>query len=135
MSTPTYKGRFPRGTRIQTLLFDRHRFTPGGARTWAREAGFRAPASDVTAERVRVRQADPRRFVPGTFRTITIAPGVQAVIAVPRTTARSSPKPKSKPGPMSKIESQAKSVGRQVVDGAKRWWKGVRPKSTKKKRR
>jgi len=76
---------FRHSTEVQTVLFDVSAFTPATAKTWARSHGFRAPAGDVTARYIRLRQRDPSAYRAGTFRTITLTDGVQAVVGVPKT--------------------------------------------------
>lgn len=75
---------FPRGLKVQSLVFDKREFTPTQARAWARQHGFRAPPSDTTPNTVRLRQSDPRYFHRNTYRMIRIAPGVQAAVALPK---------------------------------------------------
>jgi hypothetical protein len=88
--------RSPRGTEVQSLLFDKRYFTAREARTWAAQNGFRAPATDATKNHYQLRQRDPRRFKKGTFRTITLTPGVQARIAVPNSASSGTKRTSSK---------------------------------------
>jgi hypothetical protein len=76
---------FRHSTEVQTVLFDVSAFTPATAKAWARSHGFRAPAGDVTARYIRLRQRDPAAYRAGTFRTITLTDGVLAVVGVPKT--------------------------------------------------
>ena len=74
----------PRETRIQTLLFDMDVFDNDAALEWAEEHGFKSTKVDVQRRYTRVRQERPSSFFSDTFRTISIADGVKAVVAVPR---------------------------------------------------
>lgn len=75
---------FRHSTEVQTVLFDVSAFTPATAAAWARSHGFRAPAGDVTARYIRLRQREPAAYRAGTFRTITLTDGVLAVVGVPK---------------------------------------------------
>lgn len=74
----------PKGSRVQSLIFDRAVFTRPKAEAWARKHGFDARGIDPQPNTWRIRQADPADFDPRTYGTITLRPGVQAVVAVPR---------------------------------------------------
>jgi hypothetical protein len=77
----------PRGTEVQTLLFDAQAFNVGQAKSWAKRHGFRFGKTDTgggRATHIRVRQHDPDDYTAGSFRTISLTEGVQAVIGVPR---------------------------------------------------
>lgn len=68
-------------TVVQTLIFDKAVFkTAEEAKKWAREHEFRADKVDETDESWRLRQRDPGDFEEGSFRTITLTKGVQAVV-------------------------------------------------------
>ena len=72
---------------IQTLIFDPQRFTPKTAGAWAKEHGFTAPkGAKREGEAIRVRERNPSQFEAGSFRTIELAPGIQAVIGRPKKT-------------------------------------------------
>ena len=72
------------GMRIQTLLFDKEVFrTAEEARRWAEEHDFLVPTVEETQNHWRIRQFDPSICQPGTFRTIDIREGVQAVVCRP----------------------------------------------------
>jgi hypothetical protein len=75
------KKRNPISTRVQSLLFSRDAgWTVSSANAWARAHGYRAKDADVTANNVRLRQADPGRF--SRLRTVTFskAKGIKAII-------------------------------------------------------
>lgn len=74
----------PRGTQVQTLLFDRRSFTRAEAIAWARRNGYRAHKVDTTANKYRLRQKSPSSFTSGSFRTISLSDRVEAVIGCPR---------------------------------------------------
>lgn len=74
-------------TTVQTLIFDKGKYTSAKAVAWAKEHGFSAPkGADETEESLRVRERDPGQFQPDSFRTIELAPGVKAVIGRPKKT-------------------------------------------------
>lgn len=64
--------------RVQSLLFPRPAWTPSEARRWATAHGYRAGKADVTANYVRLRQADPRSF--RVLRTVPFGRGIRAVV-------------------------------------------------------
>jgi hypothetical protein len=68
------------GTKVQTLIFSKKRFSRKQAVAWARTHDFRSNDVDETDETFRLRQRDPKRFKPGSFRTIQLTKGVHAVI-------------------------------------------------------
>lgn len=69
---------------VQTLLFERPRWTPTSARSWASSHGYKASNADmeITDNHVRIRQADPKGFT--TLRTVTFGQGVKAVMGTRR---------------------------------------------------
>jgi hypothetical protein len=72
------------GMRIQSLLFDKEVFrTEEEARRWAQEHDFLVPSVEETENHWRIRQFHPSICRPGTFRTIDIREGVQAVVCKP----------------------------------------------------
>lgn len=119
---PTSKKRLPKGLEIQSLAFDNRKFTPSQARSWAASHGFRAPATDQTENRIRLRQRAPGSFSKETFRTVTLAPGVQAIVARP------------KPGSVSTSKgSSKKKSGSGVKKRLSKWF--LKPKKRSRKRR
>lgn len=64
------------GSRVQTLMFPRTKFTPATARSWARRYGYKSGKVDITPSYYRIRQLPPG----GRMRTISMGPDVQAVI-------------------------------------------------------
>lgn len=74
----------PRGTRVQSLVFDRRKLTKAQARAWARRNGYRSANVGEYLSTWRIRQEDPKRFRADGFRLIRLAPGVQAVIGCPK---------------------------------------------------
>jgi len=66
--------------KVQTLIFRRPLFTRKSAVAWARTHDFRSNDVDETESSYRLRQRDPSRFVPGSFRTIRLSKGVQATL-------------------------------------------------------
>lgn len=89
--------RFRKSTEVQSVLFDKAKWTPSSAKKWLASHGYKTPAADTTADYHRYRQSPPFNFEKGTFRTITLgaaSKGIKAVIAVPKGTAN--PKRKKK---------------------------------------
>lgn len=69
----------PVSTRVQSLLFSRRAgWNVSKANKWARAHGYKAKDADVTANNVRLRQADPGRF--RVLRTVTFGRGIKAVV-------------------------------------------------------
>lgn len=79
-----WRSRSRPGSRVQSVIFDAARFSAREARSWLADHDFAAPAADRQATTLRFRQADPDAFRPGSFRTIRLRPGVQAVVGLPR---------------------------------------------------
>ncbi len=79
-------------TRVQTILFDPKMFPPDKARKWLSEHDFAVTKEpDITEGSIRFRQKPPGAFQEGSFRTITLRPGIKAVIGRPK---RDTSKPK-----------------------------------------
>jgi hypothetical protein len=76
--------RCPRGTQIQTILFDKRHFTKDQARKWILNYGEAAGKADDKGNFFRYRQREKKDFEPGSFRTISFAPDVKAVIGCPK---------------------------------------------------
>jgi hypothetical protein len=74
----------PVGTRAQTVLFDRSRFTRADAVAWARRAGFQTRSVEVGPKVIHLRQASPQSFRKAGFRHKKIAPGVAIVVGCPK---------------------------------------------------
>lgn len=72
------------GMIVQSLVLSRAKFSPGEAERWVRAHGFKAAhrgkGPDATGASHRFRQRDPGEFEKGSFRTIRMADGVQAVV-------------------------------------------------------
>jgi DNA topoisomerase IA len=109
-------GRWKDGTEVQSLIFDRERFSRSQARAWATAHGFAAPAADVQTTTLRLRQRDPRQFRKGTFRTISLSDGVQAVVAVPKNPRSSD----QNSDPVKELKTMAKKAKRVVKRTVKR---------------
>lgn len=76
-------------TTIQTLIFSKERFkTAAAAKAWAKSHGYKSGAVDTTGASFRLRQFNPGHFQAGSFRTISIADGVKAVIGRPKTSVK-----------------------------------------------
>lgn len=79
--------RWPAPSETQTLLFARSSgWTERQAKEWARNHGKKHGKVHTTPQHIRVRQADPKLFVPGTMRTISFSAdrGISAVVGVKR---------------------------------------------------
>lgn len=76
-------GRCPVGTKVQTLLFDKKKFSESEAVSWARKHDYHTSV-DIKPNIYRLRQAPPFKFKKGSFRTISFEPGIEAVIACPK---------------------------------------------------
>lgn len=63
---------------IQTLIFDKKKFSSEEAKSWASAHDFKSSKIDENANSVRLRQRDPGEFT--TMRTISLTDGVKAVV-------------------------------------------------------
>jgi hypothetical protein len=68
------------GTQIQTLIFDKEKFTLDEARQWCDEHEFKSDGVDETESSYRFRQRDPDDFMDDSLRTIEIDDGIKAVV-------------------------------------------------------
>jgi hypothetical protein len=87
---PRRNGSMPHHTEVQALLFHKAGFPVGKAKSWAKHHGFHYGRVEKGGERshmLRLRQNDPADYVPGSFRTISLADGVEAVIGLPKRAA------------------------------------------------
>jgi len=69
----------PKSMQVQTLIFNKDKFSRKSAVKWAKSHGFKASKVDEKENTFRIRQRDPGEFE--TFRTIPFKPGLQAVVA------------------------------------------------------
>jgi phage gp29-like protein len=67
-------------TTVQTVVFDKAKYSAEQATAWLQENGFKAAKKDETEESLRYRQREPGDFEDGSFRTITLKAGIKAVI-------------------------------------------------------
>lgn len=74
----------PIGTEVQTLVLSQQMFTERQATGWIKRHGFRLTKIDITPNNYRFRQHPPTNFRAGSFRTIRLRPGVEAVIGCPQ---------------------------------------------------
>jgi hypothetical protein len=91
---------FKESTEIQTILFDREKWSITAAKKWLKAHKKIVPAVDTTKEYHRFRQKPPFAFKKGTFRTIHLGAknkGIKAVVAVPRVQKNPSKKRKNPP--------------------------------------
>lgn len=73
-------------TSTQSLIFSKEKFTQAEAVKWANDHEYRSDKIDETETSFRLRQKEPDEFVDGSFRTIDITDGIQAVIGRLKTT-------------------------------------------------
>jgi len=68
-------------TTVQTLIFDKEKFSVDEAKAWAEKNGFKSSKVDEpeAGDTIRLRQRDPVDFKDD-MRTITLKPGVKAVV-------------------------------------------------------
>jgi hypothetical protein len=74
-------------SKIQSILFDKEKWSVTAARHWLQTHSKAAPKADTTENYHRFRQSPPFNFTKGSLRTITLsAPqGIKAIIGVERT--------------------------------------------------
>mgnify|MGYP001558903709 CR=1 FL=1 len=73
----------PEGTKLQSLVFTKDKFTKLKARAWAKKHDFKFAGVDVTKTQYRLRQESPSKFKKETFRTINVTDGIQGIVACP----------------------------------------------------
>ena len=71
-----------RTTTIQSIIFDRKKWTVPKARAWLKKYGKKIPAVDSTARYHRFRQADPNQFVKSSFRIVPLGKVVKGIKAI-----------------------------------------------------
>jgi hypothetical protein len=111
--------RFPRPTRIQTIIFDRERWSVSAAKKWLAAHGYKIPPVDTTANYHRFRQRPTFDFTKGTMRTKKFGEetGIKAVIGMPRQgKAKSNPSSKKAPASKSKRKSPVSRIPATLVD-------------------
>ncbi len=70
------------GLQVQTLVFNKGKFkTANEAKLWAKAHKFDVSKVEETSDSFRIRQEEPAKFHEGTFRTIRLTDGVDAVVA------------------------------------------------------
>lgn len=74
----------PVGTKVQSLIFSKEKFTENSAKEWAENHNYKFGYADEKEETFRIRQKNPKYFDSDSFRTIDITDGIQAVIACPK---------------------------------------------------
>ena len=76
------EGVCPTGSRVQTLLFDKDRFSLSDAKAWARRHNWKASDVDEKENFIHLRQEDPSHFQ--RIRTVYLGGrGVQARVGWP----------------------------------------------------
>ncbi len=99
-------------TNVQTLIFSKDRFkTAQQAKAWAKREGYNYGLVDETSRSWRLRQIDPNKFKPDSFRTIEFTEGVKAVIG----------HLKSRSNPVAVVKKWAKEEGVPVSVAERRW--------------
>ncbi len=71
----------PEGTKLQSLVFTKDKFTKLKARAWAKKHDYKFAGVDVTKTQYRLRQEAPSKFKKESFRTINITDGIQGIVA------------------------------------------------------
>jgi hypothetical protein len=76
----------PKKTKLQSILFDRAKWSASQAKAWLTKHKKEAPKTDVTTNYLRYRQKPPYTFQKGSFRYFPLSKkkGIFAVIARPR---------------------------------------------------
>lgn len=77
-------GLCPVGTQIQTIIFDKEQFTEKQAKDWAQKNDMLYGYVDEKENTYRIRQREPSNFTGGSFRTINLDKGINAVIGCPK---------------------------------------------------
>jgi hypothetical protein len=67
---------------IQSLLFDKDKFTEAEATKWAGDHDFKHNKVDITDKKIRLRQFDPAECEKDTFGTKSLTDGVEAIFCV-----------------------------------------------------
>jgi hypothetical protein len=70
--------RCPDSSEVQSILFDRSRYTVARAKAWAEKHHFRHNKVDVTVNYIRLRQKSPKLF--SLMRTKTFGRGIKAIV-------------------------------------------------------
>lgn len=70
----------PRGTSVQTILFNKKAFSKDEAKKWLNEHDYKFSKVDEKPKVWRFRQEKPSAFRPNSFRTIKFSPEVSAII-------------------------------------------------------
>ena len=91
---------------VQTLLFDKEKFTEAEAKKWASDHDFKSNKVDVTENKIRLRQFDPDECDDDTYGTKEMADGVQAVYCVKKSKSLATPPPETT-GEFMKKEKEA----------------------------
>lgn len=78
-------------TKMQTLIFDKSKYTVVSAKKWAKDHNFRNDKVDETENSIRLRQIDPSGCESNSFRTISIpgVDGIKGVICQPKSQSKS----------------------------------------------
>ena len=73
----------PGGTQVQSVILSQQFFSLREAEDWILSHGFRVSKIDESRNFWRFRQQPPTWFKKGTFRTIRLRPGVEAIVGCP----------------------------------------------------
>lgn len=71
-------GIYSESSKVQSLVFNKDEYSPGEARRWAKDHGFKGGKVDAKANTLRLRQRNPGQY--NQFRTIQLKPGVKATL-------------------------------------------------------
>ncbi len=72
--------KYKAGMVVQSILFDKEKFTIEEAREWLKKHKYKDNGYDETDKYYRFRQRDPEDFIKDSFRTIQISDGIKFVI-------------------------------------------------------
>jgi hypothetical protein len=78
---------------VQSLLFDKEKFTEAEAKAWAGDHDFKHNKVDITENKIRLRQFDPSECEKDTFGTKSMADGVEAIFCVKQEKSLATPPP------------------------------------------
>lgn len=89
---------------VQSLLFDRSKYTVAQAKRWAKDNGYYYGNVDAASDGAfhRIRQVDPAGY--DRLRTVTFGKGIQAIVGWVKQARKQAPRANPSSGPFSKTE-------------------------------
>lgn len=80
-----WESKIRKGSKVQSVLFDRKDFLPVSASNWLYNNGFKQiDFYDETDNFLRFRQIIPSKFKKKSFRTIVFEKGIKAIVGIPK---------------------------------------------------